>query len=66
MHRRHRTYTVGIVGVRDGAQTGNGSPCTLLQDGGNRYAHAHITQIENAREHCTALTILVGDFQPRM
>ena len=33
MHRRHRTYTVSIVGLRDGAQTGNGSPCTLLQDG---------------------------------
>ena len=31
IHRRHRTYTVGIGGVRDGAQTGNGSPCTRLQ-----------------------------------
>ena len=40
MHRRYRTYTVGIVGVRDGAQVGKGSPCTLLQDGAPTLARA--------------------------
>ena len=29
IHHRYRTYTVGIVGVRYGVQTGNGPPCPL-------------------------------------
>ena len=40
IHRGHRTYTVGIVGVRDGAQTRNGSPYTPLQGGAPTLAHA--------------------------
>ena len=40
IHRRHRTYTVGIVGVRDVAQTGNSSPCTPLQGGAPTLARA--------------------------
>ena len=32
-HRRHPTYTVDIMSMRDGSQNGNGSPCTPLQGG---------------------------------
>ena len=40
IRHRYRTYTVGIVGVRYGVQTGNGPPCTPLQGRAPTLAYA--------------------------